>query len=80
MKFFKMFRKDLSVAEMMDKADKKVWKDKHGKRKFICKYAVVNMDDGFKTVADGFKTKADAKAYCETCNFNWFINPYWEQA
>ena len=65
----------LSVSELMDKADSTVWIQKHGKQKFICLYAVVDMADGFRTVKDGFKTKADAKAFCGN-NYNLFINPY----
>ena len=72
----RLFHKELTVSEELEKADRKVWKEKHGKRKFICLYAVVDVDNGFRTVAEGFKTKADAKAFCENCGFNWFINPY----
>ena len=75
--FGRKHRKELTVGELMDMADRKVNIEKHGGKTYIELYAVVDASNGYKTVKDGFKTKFDAKTFCGT-NYNLFINPYIE--
>jgi len=71
--------KRLSVTDILYSADAEVRTEKHGSKKFVLLYAVVDVKNGYKTVADGFKTKAKAKAF-QGENYNYFINSYWVQA
>ena len=71
--------KRLSVSDIMNLADNEIRKEKHGNHKFVLLYSVVDIENGYKTVADGFKTKADAKAFADG-KYNLFLNSYWVQA
>ena len=77
-RLFKKEKKELSIPEILDKADNTVLIEKHGNREFICYFSVVDINNNFKTVKDGFKTKAEAKAFALERS-NMYINSYWEE-
>ena len=69
-------KRNLTVADLLTMADSTVSKRTIAGRTFVTLWMVSDIDNGFKTVKDGFKTKSEAKAFCETVSFNWYLTPY----
>lgn len=65
-----------TVTDILNRMDSREHIETIGNRTFARLWLVKDIDNNFKTVKDGFKTKADAKAYCETVSFNWYLMPY----
>ena len=69
-------KKALSVSDLLNEMDKRQSYSYVNGKMFIRLWAVADTDKGFKVIADGFTCKADAKAYCDNCSFNWYLFPY----
>ena len=65
-----------SITETLTKMDNTETVQTIGGKKYARLWAVADSDNGFKVVRDGFTTKAQAKAYCDTVEFNWYLFPY----
>lgn len=74
----KLFRKDkrTTIGDVLDHDYTDVHVTTVGGRTFKRLWAVHDMDNGYAIVADGFETKGQARTYCETVDFNWYMNPY----
>lgn len=73
-------KKNLSVADIMESMDKQAHYTFVNGKYYARLWAVADIDKGFARVADGFTCKADAKAFCLSCSFNWYLFPYETEA
>lgn len=68
--------KGKTVSDLINESDKQHHYTYVNGTYYARLWAVADADKGFSRIADGFTCKADAKAYCLTCSFNWYLFPY----